>query len=44
MTADEALRRMLAVLLLAATGYPAGQNLCGAGPAGLLSCPPPRPP
>ena len=32
MTADEALRWTLAVLLLAATGYSAGRSLCGSGP------------
>ena len=36
MTADEALRWTLAVLLLAATGYSAGQSLRGAGPAGRV--------
>lgn len=33
MTADEALRWTLAVLLPAATGYSVGQNFRGAGPA-----------
>ena len=36
MTADEALRWTLAVLLLAATGYSVGQSLRGAGPAGRV--------